>query len=404
MTNIRFTPTDLTKDIDELNKKIHERIDLRVFMFCNYKESIFTPISADGVFQSLVMELYKVFIDVNPVMKRLDVVVFGKKIKYAEWTKRITDNLVGKHTKAERLFYDMKTIENLRSVYGHNNNELNGSYENDNIENTYRWNQKCFQLAAKNGEYTGSIKNTPSSIEDYSVLINHGLLPVWNECKSIINDIIEYISNSNAKNEIISRWIDEICDNYIKNPKYFRGQLASFVKLNAYDSRRYNMYVDDCYRSLTVYNSRCSLNVLYELYRKQKKDEGRAECIRCRDKEIDKCKKRIAIIKRDAPKRNGETDYERYYLDCVLPRFLKNEIAIMSNDLGLFMPVGYGIDEDKGFFKIWRTGAIAEKCPKSLLPHDLLQEIVYQCFEGLIDDVLGIVELETLPQDWTVDY
>lgn len=404
MTNIRFTPADLTKDIDTINTKIQESIDPRVFMFCNYKESVFTPISADGIFQSLVMELYKVFIDVNPVMRRLDVVVFGKRIQHSEWTKRITYSLGGKHTKAERLFYDLKTIENLRSVYGHNNNELNGSYENDNLEYTYRWNKNCFQFAAKKGEYSGSIKSTPSSIEDYSVLINHGLLPIWNESKSIISDIIEFISNSNIKDEIISRWIDEICNNYTKNPKYFRGQLASFVKICAYNPRRYNLYVDDCYRSLTVYNSRLLLNKLYELYRMQKTDEGRAECIRCRDKEIDACKKRTSIIRREAPKRNGETDYERYFLDYILPRFLKNEISIMSNEMGLFIPVGYGIDEDNGFFKIWRTGAIAEKCPKSLLPHDLLQEIVYQCFEGLIDDVLGIAELETLPQDWTVDY
>jgi len=403
MEDIRLAPTTLNRDIDIINKKIHELIDPRIYMICNYENSIYAPVSADGIFSSLIMELYKVLIDVNPIIKRLDFIVFGETISNKEWTVRITDHLDnGDHVKAERLFYHLKSVGKLRSIYGHNNNELNGPYELDNIEFAYIWNRNCFINANKCGEYTGSIKNTPDSGDDYKILIDFGLLPLWNECKAILNDIIDFISESDKKNEIVTRWIDEICQNYSMNPKYFRGQLASLVRIyTGIGCTSYNSYVEECYKSLPTYNARFILKSIYQQYKDSEDEVYRGKCIICRDSIIGKCQKRIDEIKRSSVKNNGETDYEKYFLRNILPIMLKNEIAKMSVGMGVFVPEGYE-NEDDSVFEIWRTGKSIKRQLYSLLPHELLQEIAYQCYEKVVDEVCGIVDSTELPIEWTI--
>lgn len=199
MSSILFS-SDAAED---LNKKIQEKIDKHLFLFCNYNPESLKSYSYDAKFILGVMNMYKFLIDTGVC------------------------NKIGVIKKRYSLSFDYKRLEEIisiinsfRTYLGHNEDYRNGN-EDDKVI-VERWFSHLIG------------KKYPENAEQYEKSLDE-MTKYGEECIKLLNNFVEEVSKHTKKSEIIAEWEDLIFDFY-KRPNS-RNIIKGHIRL-AYQARK----------------------------------------------------------------------------------------------------------------------------------------------------------------------
>lgn len=199
MSSILFS-SDAAED---LNKKIQEKIDKHLFMFCNYNPESLKSYSYDAKFILGVMNMYKFLIDTG-VCNKIGVI----KKRYA---------LSFDYKRLEEI---ISIINSFRTYLGHNEDYRNGN-EDDKVI-VERWFSHLIG------------KKYPENADQYEKPLDE-MTKYGKECIELLDNFVEEVSKHKKKSGIIAEWKDLIFDFY-KRPNS-RNIIKGHIRL-AYQARK----------------------------------------------------------------------------------------------------------------------------------------------------------------------
>lgn len=184
-----YDPIITAADAEYLNKNLQDKVDKRLFFFCNYTPTAFPSFSEEGFFKNAVQDLYKFVFDSTFVFS---------------WINKPECQ----HFKDLDIKASCNCISNLRSLMDHNQSENNGYCENACIHESKKWFQKILN------------KDKVETETDYG-LLNNALRNMADKIKLSAERIINDISglSSEKKKEFVNKWIDETIIWYSKDIK-----------------------------------------------------------------------------------------------------------------------------------------------------------------------------------------
>ena len=283
---------------EELNKKINEKIDKRLFLFCNYNPESLRSYSYDAKFVLAIMNMYKLLIDAGVCNK-----LGGIKKKYS---------LFFNFNRLEEI---ISIINSFRTYVGHNEDYKNGNEENRAI--VERWFSRVIG------------KNYPENADQYEKPLDE-ITKYGEECITLLNDFVEEVSKHTKKRELITEWEELIFDFY-KRPNS-KNIIRGHIKL-AYQARK---GIVTNYRDIDIalwtesmlfyvekskIDSLNSLTKSYSLSAKVLKDIS--EKIAENENLIDDKKKNIASIIKKNESELKTFDYLDYYVRCFPQRIIE---------------------------------------------------------------------------------
>ncbi len=296
MSSILFSPNAA----DALNKKVKEKIDKRLFLFCNYNPDSLRTYSYDAKFFLGIMNLYKLLIDTGICKK------FGKiKKKYSL------------SFDCNRLNYIILIIESFRTYLSHNV-DCKSANEDDKV-NVERW---FLQLIGR---------KYPENAEQYEKPLEE-ITKYGEECIKLLNVFVEEVSMHTRKNEIIAEWVNLIFNFYSRpnSKNIIKGHIkltylalkGTSTEINEYDIALWTKKML-CYPEQTVIdNLEYALTNVSCLSEKNKKDIS--EKIKETSALMDNNKKKIAEHQKKNKSELKPFDYLDYYV-CCFPKQIRKK-------------------------------------------------------------------------------
>lgn len=319
--NIAFSPIEAEK----LNKKVRDTLAEHLFVLCNYNPDSIMVFSEDARFMQTSLNMYKFLVDAG-ICNNLRSI--GKKYS-------INYDYV-------RLENIVKNINSIRSTLGHNLDERNGTEEDK--EAVEQWFLKV--VGKKQLTNAEEYKKVVEEIEKYG-----------EESVAILTDFIEAVGKSGKKNEIIEEW-EKLIINFYKrsnSKKIFEGQLILAYQSrlgNARNSSKVN--VASWVKKMFFYKEQSQISNLQEIMRKSSFSSSAlkniGEKIDENEKIINEKKDKVAFFSEKSVDTLKTYDYWDYYM-YILPAKIEEKLA---------------------------SGVV-----QSLLPQDVVQQIIEEDFDGV---------------------
>ena len=199
MSSILFS-SDAAED---LNKKIQEKIDKHLFLFCNYNPESLKSYSYDAKFILVVMNMYKFLIDVGVCNK---IGIIKKRYSMSFDYKRLEEII--------------SIINSFRTYLGHNEDYRNGNEDDKLI--VEHWFSHLIG------------KKYPENADQYEKPLDE-MTKYGEECIKLLNNFVEEVSKHTKKSLIVAEWKDLIFDFY-KRPNS-RNIIKGHIRL-AYQARK----------------------------------------------------------------------------------------------------------------------------------------------------------------------
>ncbi len=198
---------------EEINKKVKGKVAPHLFVFCNYNPKSLIAYSIDAKFFYAVMNLYKLLIDAG-LCNRIGNLKKAYKLS----------------CDAEELVKIIDVVNALRTFAGHNLDEKSGN-AND-IKAVEKW----FNSQIR--------KKTPNSIDEYAKPLET-LYQYGDDIVKVIDAFIDDVSAHPLKNDIVSEWEQYVIEYYRRpNSKNiykgyleltYRGRKGSAMEVNKAD-------------------------------------------------------------------------------------------------------------------------------------------------------------------------
>ena len=319
--NIAFSPIEAEK----LNKKVRDTLAEHLFVLCNYNPDSIMVFSEDARFMQASLNMYKFLVHAG-ICNNLRSI--GKKYS-------INYDYV-------RLENIVKNINSIRSTLGHNLDERNGTEEDK--EAVEQWFLKV--VGKKQLTNAEEYKKVVEEIEKYG-----------EESVAILTDFIEAVGKSGKKNEIIEEWENLIINFYKRSnsKKIFEGQLILAYQSrlgNARNSSKVN--VASWVKKMFFYKEQSQISNLQEIMRKSSFSSSTlkniGEKIDENEKIINEKKDKVAFFSEKSVDTLKTYDYWDYYM-YILPAKIEEKLA---------------------------SGVV-----QSLLPQDVVQQIIEEDFDGV---------------------
>lgn len=195
----------IVSQTEAINKRVHDNISPRLYLFCNFDEGNGHWISEDGKFLYDVLILYKVMIDANYITGHARTILASGDSK--RW-KSIA--LTIQYDELQKL---TDKINCFRTVEAHNVNERNGYFQKQTVEEYHRW---VFSVINA---------NIPSTEAHYKAL-NMELEKISIQCENCVTLFLDYVEQAPDKEDIVERWINAIINKYSQKEDYLYGQMA----------------------------------------------------------------------------------------------------------------------------------------------------------------------------------
>lgn len=300
---------------EEINLLVQKDVAPHLFLICNYSPCPYYVQSEDAKFIMGILNLYKFSIDGSIVDKIIDIMNIDAEKREKNFKKSI------------------KLIKSLRTVYCHNENEVNGN--NADVKSVDEWMSK-----------------KPQNIEDYKAL-NEQLQGLASDIVNTLYEYIDEISQCQEKVHIIKRWEEAICKFYQRHntSKILVGQLRKFYAarkgLTSIDGTdNYNLakyvrkfYIGEMEDKIEQYKE------ILRKYKSNKKDQAAIlNLIEQMENKIDN--KKMEVISRldKGSKDKNELDENYFlYLDSYIKEMPSKIISLIhssdkSNEYGTLLP------------------------------------------------------------------
>lgn len=328
-TNIAFSSSEAIR----LNEYLQTSLSEHLFLTCNYEpKTIFTPISEDAKFITAVNNMYKFLVD-------------------AGICNNLYNSFKKEYNNLDRIDRIIKDIRNLRTVFDHNINQLNG---NDKVsQSVEEW---CHDVLGKKFDNTEEeYKKVLWRVKDYG-----------KESVRILTSFIEYISGLkvNEKRQIIKDW-EELIIKFYKRPSsktILEGQLFMYYRSQVSEVKRgEKIYIVQTVKNMMTYKKNIEdlqfiLKRLNEIESSNPSDSFKEQRIKIEKqiKEFEDKKEAIrkAISEKLGRKNDGLTDYDyyNYYLNEKLLKTIENKILNNTSHISL-LPQNIILETIKDDFK-----------------------------------------------------
>ena len=192
-----INPIISADEAQRLNLLFQQKVDPRLFLFCNYEPTIPRPISEDGAFYVNVQDLYKFAIDSGCIAKG--------------YSRYLADNHDPNFRSMGEILEQIKT---LRSIVDHNQNEINGKNDKEMLSGYHRW---MIEVIGK---------DFPESTQDFQS-INRKLKSMATSLLSYLEKFVNAVGSAPNKQALVNQMIDHIMYWYSNNTQthIYEGQL-----------------------------------------------------------------------------------------------------------------------------------------------------------------------------------
>ena len=203
----------------QINERVRNMIDQRLFMFCNYEPTPSYALSNDGLFAAAIQDLYKFFIDSNCVL--------------SHYTDLLTPDQCKQFTLLDSLLENIRT---LRFVYDHNQSPDNGLIEQSRVDWYHRW------IAQSLG------KAFPEDDDDFKLLYLK-LLSISNQLITQVKSLLTVIESlpTMEREELADKWLKITLNWYSNTVKrdVYMGHLESIYIANVASKGKDTSYSSD---------------------------------------------------------------------------------------------------------------------------------------------------------------
>lgn len=197
----------LKQAAENLNAKVRDFIDPRLFLFCNFEANDLWVLGADALFVVSVQNLYKFAVDSSCILKN-----------YRDFLDP------SRFSAFQRLQQLLDQISMLRAVIDHNQSSQDGWLEQKRLEDYDNWVREIIR------------KDRPTTAEDFS-LLNRTLTAIAAELVQQAELFVSEVAGS-SKPALIEKWIGKTLRWYVSNTKteIYKGQLISAYIANAHSA------------------------------------------------------------------------------------------------------------------------------------------------------------------------
>ena len=231
-------PIILAEIAQDLNSKL-QKIDPRLFFFCNYAPSPVPVMSDDAWFVTAVQDLFKFAFDSTFFFNS-----YVSKECFDECDECIYKDYKGTEYRSIKPL--LETVSTLRSVIDHNQSDDNGLYEKLYLKKYDAWIK------------SHSTKEKLEDPEDYKPLNDE----LKNIAKALINAAEKFIVNKSKCSEAEkATFVDEIIQNtitwYSKGVKtiIYKGMVADFYNIRSKKAEEINAYLNKIFRIYCLYSN-----------------------------------------------------------------------------------------------------------------------------------------------------
>lgn len=356
------TPIISAETASNLNSKVMEKIDPRLYLFCNYEPTVRHVISEDAKYQISIQDLYKFSFDSGCIIKN-----------YSKYLK--------KGQIAEKEFFGFREILDcismLRTIFDHNTSEQNGRIEKERLEQYSIWIKSLLN------------KPNPEDINDY-VILNKKLSDLASQLVDYIDRFIDRVSHNQRKSDIIQMWKAETLHWYCSNAKtdIYLGQLQDVYIANTIaNGRDYSELYENSYIKRKVFrwieaalyypieNELLQLQQEIETYKKMLNGESamyEAMKKRMTPEEIENKGQCVKSLLEERQKRFGKLKSERNDLEENARNYKRGNYYVYRFFEHLETQLNTTV-----------TRLDAEGIDYTYLPQDLIQEDILAYFEGV---------------------
>ena len=316
---------------EALNRRIREKIDPALFLTCNYAPTTGIAIHWDAKFYVGVQNLYKFAVDSTCVTPAL--YYFAPEAE--KWRFSHFRDLVG-------------VVKMLRAVLDHNNSQVNGFFEQNQLDEYRVWQQR--ELGKMQAETDQDFERLYRALEQ-----------LGEKLITQLTLFVDLVAESADKAAVVDHWKREILNWYCKKQDIYLGQLAVAYMANAAAAGA-NM------NRITAYNIRPKLDRWIE-----------SALFADLDEKIRSCEYVIQVC--PAAARQAEEKKEAYRQESEARR---EEIQrIFSRRQGNGRSTAADC-RDYFFMKLCpQLQATMENCGCGMLPQELLQEDINRHFANV---------------------
>lgn len=319
--NIVFSPVEAEK----LNKKVCETLAKHLFMFCNYNPDSITVFGDDAKFMQAILNMYKLLIDAGICNNLWGI---GKKysINYD-------------HIKFEDI---IKSINSIRTTLGHNVDERSGNEKDKEVAE--QWLLKV--VGKKKLTNAEEYKKAVEKIERYG-----------EDSITILTNFVESAGGNVKKGEIVKEWENLIISFYKRSNSrnILEGQLMLAYQSRLGIARKFSKVdVAEWVQKMLFYREQLLITNLREIIQKSSLSPSQLEKI---GEQIDENEKiinekndKVALFSKKRVDSLRMYDYWDYYV-YMLPIRIEEKLA---------------------------DGVV-----QSLLPQDVVQQIIEEDFDGV---------------------
>lgn len=215
----------------DLNRKIQEKIDPRLFLCCNYTPTTSYTLGEDAKFFTAIQDLYKFAQDSSCLINSSKNRSYKKLVPWEELPRALQEE-------CKRLDADLELIRVLRSVMDHNNSELNGYLSKERLDRYGEWIQQTLG------------KPAPETQADFGKLYQK-LENIASRTLNTLDHFIDCAAAHRNRNQVVGKWIDLTLYWYSHNTTQdiYKGQI-----MDAYITKAKENGTDypDLYRSKTL--------------------------------------------------------------------------------------------------------------------------------------------------------
>lgn len=189
----------------QLNQKVQQDIDPHLFLFCNYEPTVSYAISEDARFLTAIQDLYKFGVDSNCILKAYKQLIPQRDFR-----------------RFSRLRDLLDIICTLRAVTDHNQSAKNGKIEQTQLEVYDAWIESALH------------KSTPDTQQDFA-LLNQALDVIAKELIQLVEEFIKSVKAHPDQAHVVKEWTDRTIHWYSNNTRteIYKGQLMNAYVANA---------------------------------------------------------------------------------------------------------------------------------------------------------------------------
>lgn len=211
-----IAPIVTKEDAEKFNNLFKEKVEKRLFIFCNYSPIIENPQEPPARYLTNILNLYIFAVDSCFFFKK-----FPNIVKEDEF--RVL------HRCAREIKKNVYEISMLRSAVAHNNDDRNAFYVSRKGNVISEGKIYSYKDEYESWVYSVIKKFPPSSLGDYDQLCQK-LINIKNQLLKLINEFINLVEklSDSAKQKFIEKWENIIISVYAEDHKnYYNSQLVS---------------------------------------------------------------------------------------------------------------------------------------------------------------------------------